>query len=93
MLKRTLCGCAAIAMLVAAAGSASAADKRDLTGTWTNASQTTLQRPEGITALEVSPAEAKRIVDSRLTVGLTAAETAACSSTVKGSPVLMMAIE
>ena len=86
MLKRTLCGCAAIAMLVAAAGSASAADKRDLTGTWTNASQTTLQRPEGITALEVSPAEAKRIVDSRLTVGLTAAEKAATKSTSDAPP-------
>jgi hypothetical protein len=74
MLKRTLYACAALAVIAAAASPACAADKRDLTGTWTNASQTTLQRPEGITALEVSPAEAKRIVDARLTVGLTSAE-------------------
>jgi hypothetical protein len=74
MFKRTLLGCAALALMAAAASQAGAADKRDLTGVWTNASQTSLQRPEGVTALEVSPAEAKRMVDARLTVGLTTAE-------------------
>jgi hypothetical protein len=75
MFKRRLLGCAAIALLaIAAAGPASASDTRDLTGTWTNASLTTLQRPAGITALEVSPQEAKRIVDARDTIGFTSAE-------------------
>jgi hypothetical protein len=74
MLKRTLCGCAAIVML-AAAGTASAADKQhDLSGLWTNASQTTLDRPAGVTALEVSPQEAKAIVDGRDFIGYTPAE-------------------
>ena len=75
MLKRTLCGCATIALLVAAATSpAAAAGSRDLTGVWTNASLTTMQRPAGLTTLEVSAAEAKRIVEARDTIGFTAAE-------------------
>ena len=77
MLKRTLCGCATIALLVAAAANpAAAAGTRDLTGVWTNASLTTMQRPAGLTTLEVSAAEAKRIVEARDTIGFTAAEKA-----------------
>jgi hypothetical protein len=75
MFKQTLFGCAAIALLTAAASPAGAAGSRDLTGLWSNGSQTTLQRPAGITALEVSADEAKKIVDSRLTIGYTAEET------------------
>jgi hypothetical protein len=77
MLKLTLCGCAAIFLLAAPtlATAAPASGSRDLTGLWSNTSLTTLQRPPGITALEVSPAEAKKIVDSRLTIGYTAEET------------------
>ena len=87
MFKRTLLGCAAIVLLAtAAASSASAADKRDLTGVWTNASLTTLQRPDDITALEVSPKEAKQIVDGRLTIGFTAAEKAKTTSDPNAPP-------
>jgi hypothetical protein len=75
MLKQTLCGCAAVAILAMATTAASAADKRDLTGLWSNQSLTSLQRPAGITALEVSADEAKRIVDGRDTIGFTSAET------------------
>ena len=76
MVNRTLFSCAAIACLMTAANSAAAADKRDLTGIWTNASETTLERPNGITALEVSAAEAKRIAGGRMSVGRTQAEKA-----------------
>ena len=76
MIKRTLCGTAAVALLIMVSSSANAADKRDLTGTWTNASETTLERPAGVTALEVSPEEAKKIVAGRMSVGRTAAEKA-----------------
>ena len=60
MSKPILYGCAAVALLTAA--SPAAAGNRDLTGLWTNQSQTTLQRPDGITKLEVSPEEAKKIL-------------------------------
>ena len=86
MSKALLCACASLALLAAAAGPSRGADKRDLTGTWTNASQTTLQRPAGITALEASPQEAKRIVESRLTIGYTAAEKAKTVSDPNGAP-------
>ena len=76
MFKTLLCGCAAVALLAAVSSPASAGDSRDLTGVWTNASQTTLQRPAGVTALEVSADEAKRMVDARQTVGLTSTEKA-----------------
>ena len=64
MLKRTLYGCAAIALLAAPtlALAAPAAGSRDLTGLWTNETQTNLTRPEGITKLEVSAEEAKKII-------------------------------
>jgi hypothetical protein len=73
MLKRTLCGCAALALL-STASAAGATSNRDLTGVWTNASQTSLQRPAGVTKLEVSPQEAKAIVDARDVIGYTPAE-------------------
>ena len=72
MLKQALSGCAAAALLMAA-GTAGAADSRDLSGVWTNASHTTLQRPPGV-ALEVSQSEAKKISDSQVIGGRTAAE-------------------
>jgi hypothetical protein len=75
MLKRTLCGSAVIALL-ATAGAASAADNRDLTGVWTNQSLTNLERPQGVTQLEVSAAEAKKMADSHVTFGFTAAQKA-----------------
>ena len=64
MLKHTLLGCTAIFILAAPslAGAAQASASHDLTGLWTNESQTPLQRPAGITKLEVSPEEAKKIV-------------------------------
>jgi hypothetical protein len=86
MVKRALCGCAAFALFMTAASAAGAADKRDLTGTWTNASETTLERPDGVTALEVSPAEAKKIVAGRMSVGRTAAEKAIAVSDNKAPP-------
>src|ERR1700748_364516 len=61
MIKQTLWGCAAVALL-AAASPAGAAGSRDLTGLWTNESQTGLTRPAGVTKLEVSSEEAKKIV-------------------------------
>jgi hypothetical protein len=61
MIRQALWGCAAVALLTAASP-AGAAGSRDLTGLWTNESQTGLQRPAGITKLEVSPAEAQKIV-------------------------------
>ena len=75
MFKRVLCGCAALSMLVAAGSASAAPDKaHDLTGLWTNASATTLERPDGITALEVSEQEARKIVDGRDFIGYTPAE-------------------
>jgi hypothetical protein len=64
MLKRTLFCCAAIALLAAPslAPAAPASGSRDLTGLWTNQSQTPLQRADGITKLEVSADEAKKII-------------------------------
>jgi hypothetical protein len=77
MFKRTFLMCAAIFLLTTPdmATAAQASGSRDLTGLWSNTSLTTLQRPAGIAALEVSPAEAKKIVGSRLTIGYTAEET------------------
>jgi hypothetical protein len=86
MFKPTFCGCAAIGLLALTPVASHAADKRDLTGVWTNASQTTLQRPDGVTQLEVSPEEAKRIVNARLTIGYTAAEAAKTKSDPNGAP-------
>ena len=54
-------GCATV-ILFAAPTLASAAGSRDLNGLWTNESQTGLQRPAGVTKLEVSPEEAKKII-------------------------------
>jgi hypothetical protein len=72
MLKQALSGCAAAALFMAA-GTAGAADNRDLSGVWSNASHTTLQRPPGV-ALEVSQAEGKKISDSQVIGGRTATE-------------------
>ena len=62
MLKRTLFGCAALLAVPTLAAAATAVGSHDLNGLWTNESQTPLQRPAGITSLEVSPAEAQKIV-------------------------------
>ena len=86
MVKRTLCGCAAIALFMTAASTAGAADKRDLTGTWTNASETTLERPDGVTALEVSAEEAQKIAATRMSVGRTQAEKAIAVTDNKAPP-------
>jgi hypothetical protein len=86
MFKPALCACTTLVLLTAASGPASATDQRDLTGTWTNASQTTLQRPDGVTALEVSPEEARRMVNARLTIGYTPAEAAKTTSDPNGAP-------
>ena len=86
MTKRTLCGCAAVVLTFSAASTAGAADKRDLTGTWTNASETTLERPAGVTALEVFAEEAKRIAATRMSVGRTQAEKAIVKTDNKAPP-------
>ena len=85
MIKKIFCGCAAIALCVTAS-SAAAADKRDLTGIWTNASETTLERPDGVAALEVSAEEGRRIVASKMSVGRTAAEKAITKTDNKAPP-------
>ena len=64
MLKHTLLGCTAVFILAAPslAGAATASASHDLTGLWTNESQTPMQRAPGIAKLEVSPEEAKKII-------------------------------
>jgi hypothetical protein len=88
MFRRALCQWTAIGCLlaptVATAGSNS--PSRDLTGLWTNQSQTSLTRPEDITQLEVSPEEAKKIVASRLTIGFTAEEKSKTTSDPNAGP-------
>jgi hypothetical protein len=76
MFRSILCGCAAVALTSAIAQPANSAEKRDLTGIWTNASKTTLERPNGITELEVTPQQAKAIVDARDVIGYKASERA-----------------
>ena len=74
MFKQILYGYTALALLAVVASPAAAAGPHDLTGTWTNASQTTLERPAGVTKLEVSAQEAKLILDARDIIGYTPAE-------------------
>lgn len=46
------------------------ANRPDLTGVWTNASLTSLNRPRGVEQLIVSPAEAQRIADGTSIAGI-----------------------
>jgi hypothetical protein len=86
MRKQILCGCGSLALLMAVAGTASAAGPRDLTGLWSNASTTSLQRPAGVTSLEVSPEEARRMNAAHETIGLTPAEQATTKSDPNAPP-------
>ena len=86
MHRRALGGCGSLALFMAVAGTAGAAGQRDLTGLWSNASTTSLQRPAGVTALEVSPEEARRMNEAHETIGLTPAEQAKTRSDPNAPP-------
>lgn len=55
--------------------------KPDLTGTWTNASLTTLTRPRGVDKLVVSPEEATKIAKSTAIAGISPEDAAADEKT------------
>ena len=61
---------AALTLSAAFAASAQVPAKRDLTGIWTNASLTPLSRARGVSTLEVSKAEADKIVAGTNVAGI-----------------------
>lgn len=72
MAKSNLTGVIAALMTIGLAGTASAQERPDLTGTWTNASLTSLSRPAGVTDLVVSEEKAIEMAAGTAIAGIPA---------------------